>query len=500
MENKETTNTDQEVITPTSTISMEEVVVSISTDVAQDAISHTTVDSTLDVATPRATDSNQDGASQLDSAQDDASIDASSIQDEVDAVAEIVASTPARATQEIGRSGKPAVSTLEVPIVKSVTSTRVVTADSVEAEEVPTIPLGPLQELSTLRPEVSVHSVASTQSLRIPAPLVVQPSEYRRSLGEWVQVWWEGLRPGYLPFSLMPLLLGSVLAWTQSISAQKIFGYFHFTHFIGSIIAIVLLQLGANLVNDYYDYLRGVDTANTLGPGGLIQQGLVKPTSILTLGFALLGVGTLIGIVIALAGGPLVYLFGLLGLIVVYFYSATSRSLSALGLGEFVGFCIFGPLITLGAYMVQTGGNFTLSALIYSLAPGLLAAAAIHLNNIRDLEGDEHAGRRTLALRMGLRWSRGWALVLFIAAYAIIILLGVPHGAPHFVLLSLWTLPTLAVILTGVLRTDTHAGFHLAMRQTIKLLIFFTLLLIIGLIISALIPVMPRIPLHLLGK
>src|SRR5581483_6462144 len=287
MENKETTNTDQEVITPTSTISMEEVVVSISTDVAQDAISHTTVDSTLDVATPRATDSNQDGASQLDSAQDDASIDASSIQDEVDAVAEIVASTPARATQEIGRSGKPAVSTLEVPIVKSVTSTRVVTADSVEAEEVPTIPLGPLQELSTLRPEVSVHSVASTQSLRIPAPLVVQPSEYRRSLGEWVQVWWEGLRPGYLPFSLMPLLLGSVLAWTQSISAQKIFGYFHFTHFIGSIIAIVLLQLGANLVNDYYDYLRGVDTANTLGPGGLIQQGLVKPTSILTLGFAL---------------------------------------------------------------------------------------------------------------------------------------------------------------------------------------------------------------------
>src|SRR5436853_1915686 len=90
-----------------------------------------------------------------------------------------------------------------VAIAKAATSSQIVTADSVEAEEVPTIPLGSLQTLSTLQPEVSIHSVASTRSVTMPAPLVVQPSEYRRSVGEWLSVWWDGIRPTYLPLSIM---------------------------------------------------------------------------------------------------------------------------------------------------------------------------------------------------------------------------------------------------------------------------------------------------------
>lgn len=407
---------------------------------------------------------------------------------------EIGTSTPTHTTEEEKRSGPKR----EMTRTTVVASTRIVTADSVQAEEVPTIPLGSLQKLSTLQPEVAIHSVAATQSFSIPAPLVVQPSEYRRGLSEWIQVWWGGLRPGYLPLAIMPLLLGNILAWTQTISTQNVFGSFHPVNLLSALLAALLLQLGANLVNDYYDYRRGVDTANTLGPGGLIQQGLVSPAYILKLGFSLLGAGILLGLIIAFAGGPLAYLSGLLGVLCAYFYSAPPRSLSSLGLGEAVGFLTFGPLITLGAALVQSGGMLSPNTLAYSLAPGFLAAAVIHLNNMRDIEDDEHAGKHTLAARLGMRWSRVWALILLLAAYAPIILSGVPHTAPHFVLLSLWTLPTLVIIITGILRTDTAAGFHLAMRQSIKLLVIFTLWLIVGLIISAFIPVIPHIPQHLL--
>ncbi len=381
----------------------------------------------------------------------------------------------------------------------SATSTHVVTADAVQAEEVPTIPLGSLETISTLQPEVSVHSVASTRAVNMPTSLVVQPSEYRRSMSEWLQVWWDGIRPSYLLLPLLPVCVGSVIAWLQTVPTKPPFGRFHTTHFIGILLAIVLIQIGANLVNDYYDYLRGVDTSNALGPGGLIQQSLSKPTRVLFLGLAALGLGALIGIIVASTGGPLVYLLGAIGLLCAYFYSATSRSLSALTLGELVGFLLFGPLITLGAYLVMAQtGHIDRTVLSYSIPLGLLATAVIHANNMRDVEGDAHAKRRTLASILGLRWSRWLYIGLLLAAYILILALAVPHGAPHFLLLTLWTLPILVVALTGIIRTDTPAGLHLVMYQTLKLETYFTLLLIIGLLVTAFLPVIPTLPAHLI--
>lgn len=382
---------------------------------------------------------------------------------------------------------------------KPATSTYVVTADSVQAEEVPTIPLGSLETINALHPEVSVRSVASTRSVNMPASLVVQPSEYRRSTGEWLQVWWDGIRPAYLLLPIIPVCVGSVVAWLQTVSTKTPFGHFHTTHFIGILLAIILIQIGANLVNDYYDYLRGVDTSNALGPGGLIQQGLSKPTQVLYGGLLALGLGAVIGIIVASAGGLLVYLLGVIGLLCAYFYSATSRSLSALALGELVGFFLFGPLITLGAYLVMAQtGHIDRTVLAYSIPLGLLAVATIHANNMRDIEGDTHAIRHTLASILGLQWSRWLYIALILVAYLIIVIAAIPHGAPHFILLTLWTLPVLVVALSGAIRTDTPAGLHLVMRQTLKLETYFALFLIIALLITAFIPVIPNLPTHLL--
>ena len=389
------------------------------------------------------------------------------------------------------------------PSSSSSPSSHIVRADSVQAEEVPTIPLGSLQTISTLEPEVAVRSTASTRSVRLPTPLVVQPSEYRRSLGEWIQVWWEGVRPTYVAIALLPVLLGNTLAWTQSIAPQTPFGHFRILHFIVMLVAVAALQIGANLVNDYYDYIKGVDTSNPLGPGGLIQQGLIKPINVLNLGLVLLAVGAVAGAVIALAGGLYVFLLGIVGLLCAYFFSATSRSLSSIALGELVSLCIYGPCLTLGAYLVQNGGIINrallIHVLLYSLPLGLLAAAIVHVNNMRDVESDAQANKRTLASLLGLPLSRALYIFLLLGAYAVIVALGIPRGAPHLILIAFWTLPLLVIVITGVLRADMPPSLHLVLRTTLSLYRYFALLLIAALLITAMVlSVLPHIPSRLL--
>ena len=376
---------------------------------------------------------------------------------------------------------------------KAKTSSHVVTAESVQAEEVPTIPLDSLQTVSELQPEIFVHPVASTRSVTQPVPLVAPASELERSFAGWLSVWWEGIRPGYLPLSLLPFVLGSIVAWTQSISHKTPRGDFHLIRFIMTLAAVLLIQIGAHLVNDYYDYLRGIDTSNSLGPGGLIQVELIQPVRVLYAGVAALGLGALLGIFVAISGGWLLFVFGLVGLLAAYFYSGSSRGLSLLTLGELVSFCIFGPVLTLGAYMVQTG-HLDRIALVCGISLGLLAAAFIHLNNMRDVESDAQAGKHTLATLLDLRINRALYLILVLGAYAPVIALGVPRHAPHLVLLVLWTLPGLVVAVTTVLRTASPASLHLAMYQTLRIEIFFTLLLIVALVVTAIIPLLPPFP------
>lgn len=389
------------------------------------------------------------------------------------------------------------------PSSKPVSSSQIVTADSVQSEEIPTIPLGSFQTVSALQPEIAVRSVAATKSIQLPAPLVAQPVEYRRSLGEWLQIWWEGVRPEYLSLALLPVLLGSVLAWISTMNTQSPFGRLHVLHLILTIAAVGALQCGANVVNDYYDYIKGVDTSNTLGPGDLIQQGLIKPGRVLITGLIMIGVGAVLGIVAIVAANPLVYLIGLLGVLCAYFFSATKHSLSSLYLGELAGFLIYGPLITLGAYFTQAGAISRADLahlLVLSLPLGLLAAAIVHVNNMRDAESDGDASKYTPASVLGLRWSRILYILLLLGAYVIIIALAVPRHTPHLLLLVFWTLPLLAVALTGIIRADLPPSMHNVLHTTVRLYAYFAILMIVALFLTAFIPVVPHIPAHLLGK
>jgi 1,4-dihydroxy-2-naphthoate polyprenyltransferase len=389
-----------------------------------------------------------------------------------------------------------AVSPFPAPSSKTSSSLQIVKAESVQAEEVPTISLESLQTVSELHPEVSVYSVAPTPAVVLPAPLVAQEPEYHRGLREWLSIWWDGIRPAYLLLSLLPVILGSIAAWTQSISHASPHGIFHPVRFIVALAAVFLLQIGAHLINDYYDYSKGIDTSNSLGPGGLIQQGLINPVRVLYFGLAALGLGALLGIIIATSVGWLAFVFGIFGLLAAFFYSGTSGALSSFALGELVSFFVFGPWLTLGAYLVQTG-HLDRVVFIYSISLGLLATACIHINNMRDVESDAQAGKHTLAYLLGLRFSRAFYLLLLLGAYAPIVALGLPSHAPHLLLLVLWTLPGLAVVVAGVLRTASPASLHVVMRQTLTLETLFTLLLVVALVVTAILPALLHMLPHL---
>ena len=372
-------------------------------------------------------------------------------------------------------------------------SPQMVTADSVQSGKVPVVHSGMQQTVSELQPKISTYSVATTRSAIQPLPLVEQPLESERGLGEWLSIWWEGIRPAYLGLSLLPTLLGSVAAWTQSISPKTPRGNFHPTRFVITLIAVLLLQISAHLINDYYDYLRGIDTNNSLGPGGLIQQGLIKPVRVLALGLIGLGLGTLLGAFVAVTGGWLVIAFGLMGVLAAYFYSGISKGLSSLALGELACFFIFGPLLTIGSYMVQTG-HLDRIVYIYSISLGLLATVFIHLNNMRDTVSDASAGKLTLASLLGLWLSRTLYTILALGAYLPVVALAWPSHAPHLLLLVLWALPALVIAVTTVLRTDNPASLHLAMYQTLRLETFFTILLIVALVVTAIFSILPHLP------
>jgi len=373
------------------------------------------------------------------------------------------------------------------------TTPQMVTADSVQSGKVPVVHAGMPRTVSEFQPKNSIYPVAITRSVIQPLPLVEQPLERERRLGEWLSIWWEGIRPTYLALSFLPVVLGSVVAWTQSISLKTPRGNFHPIKFVLILIAVLLLQISAHLINDYYDYLRGIDTNNSLGPGGLIQQGIIKPVRVLAVGLIALGLGALLGTFVAVSGGWLVILFGLIGVLAAYFFSGIPKGLSSLALGELVCFFIFGPLITISSYMVQTG-HLDRIVYIYSISLGLLATAFIHLNNMRDTESDALAGKLTLASLLGLRLSRTLYVILVVGAYAPIVALGLPRHGPHLLLIVLWTLPTLIIVITTVLRTASPASLHTAMLGTLKLETFFTILLIVALVLTAILPVLPHFP------
>lgn len=291
-----------------------------------------------------------------------------------------------------------------------------------------------------------------------------------------VRNWFMATRPFSFTASIVPVLLGTLLAAYD--------GFFDLGLLALVMLASVLVQAGSNLVNDYFDYVRGADKPAALGRGGFIQRGIISPRAIFVFGLVLFGIAAVIGFAIVFIVGWPVLLFALPSLAAAYLYTGGPKPLGYVALGEATVFLFMGPVILAGSYYVQAG-TVSWPAVLLSIPVGLLVTAILQANNIRDITDDTEAGKRTLATYIGRRWANREYIMLLFGAYASIALIALWGFVPAGVLLVFVTLPRALEVARIVLRRDEARALNAALRQTAGLHLQFGLLLSGVLLVSA---------------
>jgi 1,4-dihydroxy-2-naphthoate octaprenyltransferase len=247
------------------------------------------------------------------------------------------------------------------------------------------------------------------------------------------RVWWAGARPRTLGAGLVPVLVGTAAA-----------GEVIWWRVAAALLVAAGLQVGVNLANDYFDGTRGVDTRDRVGPPRLTQSGAASPRAVLLAALASIAVAGFSGLALALATQPvLILIVGGLAIVATLLYSGGPRPYAGLGLGEVMVFLFFGLLATCGTtfVMVETVPS---SSWWCGVTMGLLAVAILEANNIRDIETDAAAGKRTLAVRIGDRHARALYGTLVIGAFGAIAAGVLAHLLNDAVGLTQWGLVGLA--------------------------------------------------------
>src|SRR2546423_5776335 len=223
------------------------------------------------------------------------------------------------------------------------------------------------------------------------------------------RIWLMAARPRTLPAAVAPVLVGTALAGEA--------GVFHPVTFAATLIGAVFIQVGTNLSNDYSDARRGADTEDRLGPVRVTAGGLVPPRQVLIATWVSFGVAVLVGIYLVAAAGWELLLVGGASILAGVLYTGGPRPYGYEGLGELFVFAFFGIVAVTGSYFVQAK-ELPWEAFVLAVPVGLLGAAILMVNNIRDLETDRRAGKRTLAVRLGRhRARRLYALMVYVAFF-----------------------------------------------------------------------------------
>lgn len=255
-------------------------------------------------------------------------------------------------------------------------------------------------------------------------------------------MWVVKTRAPFLVATLVPVVLGTALAWART-------GAFNFWYFLLTLIGASALQVGTNMTNDYFDHKWGSDEVNKeyanpfTGGSRLIQMGLVKPEEMLWQGIGFFVLGGLIGLLLAFTRSWAVLWLGVIGVFCGYFYTAPPFRLARTGIGEpAVGLC-FGPLMVLGAYIVQTRQP-AWEPIIAAIPVSILIALVLWINEFQDMHADAAVGKNHLVVRLGRRRSAVVYGVLLAVTYLSILGGILLHNVTPFALAGLLTAPLAA--------------------------------------------------------
>lgn len=288
--------------------------------------------------------------------------------------------------------------------------------------------------------------------------------------------WWSMIRPESLPVSIMPVFIGTALSIND--------GVFRVWLFLAMLFASVLVHLAANIFNEYYDFKRGLDDEDSVGTGGALVRGDIKPNAALRLALIFFFVSILLGIYISVESSWLVALVGAVSMAVGYLYTGDPIPIAYTPFGEFFSGFFMGTIIVCLSYFVQTQA-LTSDVFYISIPITLLVASIMLTNNIRDKVGDAENGRRTLVIAVGRKKAIGVLALLLILTYALTAL---------YVVLGMLPLLSIIVFLTvfGAYSVIKHlegktepADMMPAMEAAGKTHALFSFLLGLSVLISA---------------
>jgi 1,4-dihydroxy-2-naphthoate octaprenyltransferase len=286
-------------------------------------------------------------------------------------------------------------------------------------------------------------------------------------------------RPRTLPAAIAPVLVGTAAAIYAHGDLRRVGA------FIAALIGSIFIQIGTNLANDYSDAKRGADTVDRLGPVRVTAAGLVAPRSVLIATWLAFGIAVAAGIYLATVAGWIIIAVGVASIAAGVLYTGGPRPYGYAGLGELFVFLFFGLVAVNGSYYVQLERLDWLPFAL-SISVGCLATAILVVNNIRDLETDRRAGKRTLAVRIGRRPTRLLYISLLLVAFFVGLVALLTTDAPWWsglLLAAVWIALSRSPSRAVATKTDGPA-LNKALAQTGALLGLFSLALSVALIAS----------------
>ncbi len=292
-----------------------------------------------------------------------------------------------------------------------------------------------------------------------------------------LHIWLMAARPRTLPAAAAPVFVGTALAATL--------GTFKPLTFAATLLGALFIQIGTNLSNDYSDARRGADTEDRLGPVRVTAGGLVPPRQVLIATYIAFGLAVLVGIYLIVTAGWQLLLVGIASILAGVLYTGGPRPYGYEGLGEVFVFLFFGVVAVTGTYFCQQK-HLTWESFVLAVPVGLLAASLLMVNNVRDLETDRRAGKRTLAVRLGRPRARVLYAVMvygaFVAAPLAWLLGGT--GLSPWLLLSWLALPLAVPVIRVVRNRVDGPSLNGALARTGMLQLVFCVLLSAGLLLS----------------
>ncbi len=288
-----------------------------------------------------------------------------------------------------------------------------------------------------------------------------------------LEAWILASRPKTLLAAFVPVVTGTAIAISD--------GMFNALAAVDALICALLIQIGTNFSNDLFDYLAGTDSPGRLGPKRALAEGWISVKE-MKIGTALtFGITFILGLYLVYLGGWVILLIGVLSILAGIAYTTGPIPLSYNGLGDIFSFLFFGLIGTIGTYYVQSLRISSL-AVLSSIPVGALVTNILIVNNYRDIDEDRLAGKKTLAVIFGKRFSRIQYLIFSIVSYLIPVFVFFFYKQSYFVFLPLLSIP-LAVKLVKMIYTLDGKELNKTLELTAKLSGIYGILFAIGIVI-----------------